>query len=49
MTERTIIQMENQVTQSIDAVKALLTWRGHAVDPMPATELSSSMKAKGVV
>jgi hypothetical protein len=37
MTERTIIQMRNPVTQSIDAVKALLTWRGRAVDPMPST------------
>ena len=37
MYERTIIQMETPVTQSIDAVKALLTWRGRAVDPMPST------------
>jgi hypothetical protein len=25
------------ITQSFEAVKALLTWRGRAVDPMPAT------------
>jgi len=37
MTERTIIQMQNPVTQSIDAVKSLLTWRGRGTDPMPAT------------
>lgn len=29
------IEMENPKTQSIDAVKALLTWRGSAVDPLP--------------
>ena len=29
------IEMENPKTQSIDAVKALLTWRGRAVDPLP--------------
>ena len=37
MTERTIIQMQNPVTQSIEAVKSLLTWRGRGTDPMPAT------------
>ena len=37
MSERTIIQMQNPVTQSIDAVKSLLTWRGRGTDPMPAT------------
>ena len=25
------------ITQSVDAVKSLLTWRGRAVDPMPST------------
>ena len=29
------IEMGNPKTQSIDAVKALLTWRGRAVDPLP--------------
>ena len=29
------IEMENPKTQSIDAVKALLTWRGRAIDPLP--------------
>ena len=24
------------ITQSVDAVKALLTWKGHPVDPLPA-------------
>jgi hypothetical protein len=37
MYERTIIQMETPVTQSIDAVKAFLTWRGRGTDPMPST------------
>jgi hypothetical protein len=25
------------ITQSVESVKALLTWKGRAVDPMPAT------------
>ena len=29
--------METPLSQSIDAVKSLLTWKGRAVDPMPAT------------
>jgi predicted nucleic acid-binding Zn finger protein len=37
MSGKVLIQMENPVTQSIDAVKSLLTWRGRAVDPMPST------------
>ena len=35
MYERTIIQMETPVSQSIEAVKSLLTWRGRGCDPMP--------------
>ena len=37
MSGKVLVQMENPVTQSIDAVKSLLTWRGRAVDPMPST------------
>jgi hypothetical protein len=37
MPRKTLIQMETPVTQSIDAVKSLLTWKGRAVDPMPST------------
>ena len=37
MVGRTLIEMQNPVTQSIDAVKSLLTWRGRGTDPMPAT------------
>ena len=29
--------MEDPVTQSLDAIKAFLTWKGRAVDPMPST------------
>jgi hypothetical protein len=29
--------MENPVTQSLDAIKAFLTWKERAVDPMPST------------
>ena len=35
MSGRTLIQMESPKTQSIDAVKALLSWRGIASDPLP--------------
>ena len=28
--------MQNPVTQTVEAVKSLLTWRGRAVDPMPS-------------
>ena len=31
------IQTINPKTQSVEAVKALLAWKGRAVDPLPAT------------
>ncbi len=31
----TLIQTESPKTQSIDAVKALLSWKGRASDPLP--------------
>jgi hypothetical protein len=34
---KTLVQIENPVTQSLDAIKAFLTWKGRAVDPMPST------------
>jgi hypothetical protein len=37
MSGRTLVQIENPVTQSLDAVKAFLTWKGRALDPMPST------------
>jgi hypothetical protein len=37
MPRKTLIQMETPVTQSIDAVKSLLTWKGRGTDPMPST------------
>ena len=37
MSGKTIIQIENPVSQSLDAVRAFLTWKGRAVDPMPST------------
>jgi len=33
---KTILNVENPVTQSIAAIKALLSWRGRAVDPLPS-------------
>jgi len=36
MSERTILNVESQKTQSIDAIKALLSWRGRAADPLPS-------------
>ena len=36
MSARTIIQMQNPVTQSRDAVKTLLSFVGRASDPMPS-------------
>ena len=35
MSARTIINVERPQTQCIDAVKALLSWRGRASDPLP--------------
>jgi len=36
MSERTILNVESPKTQSIDAIKALLSWRGRAADPLPS-------------
>ena len=35
MTARTIINAESPKTQSVEAVKGLLAWRGRAADPLP--------------
>jgi hypothetical protein len=35
MSGKTLIEMQNPVTQNLDAIKAFLTWKGRAVDPMP--------------
>ena len=35
MTARTLIQLENPTTQSIDSVKSLLAYVGRASDPLP--------------
>jgi hypothetical protein len=37
MSGKTLIQIQNPVTQTVEAVKSLLTWRGRGTDPMPAT------------
>jgi hypothetical protein len=37
MSGKTIFDGASPKTQSIDAVKALLSWRGRGTDPMPAT------------
>ena len=34
---RTIFENSTPVTQPVDAVRALLTWRGHPIDPLPAS------------
>lgn len=34
---KTIFDGASPKTQSVEAVKALLTWRGRATDPMPST------------
>lgn len=36
MQRKTIINIEKPQTQCIDAVKALLSWRGRAADPLPS-------------
>jgi hypothetical protein len=36
MSARTILRVENPQTQTVEAVKALLTWRGRASDPLPS-------------
>jgi len=35
MSARTILNVETPTTQSVDAIKALLSWRGRAADPLP--------------
>ena len=35
MSARTIINQERPQTQTVDAIKALLSWRGRASDPLP--------------
>ena len=37
MSARTLIQIENPATQSLEAIKSFLTWKGRATDPMPST------------
>jgi hypothetical protein len=32
---KTILKIEKPTTQSIDSVKALLTWKGHPTNPLP--------------
>ena len=36
MSARTIINQEKPQTQTVDAIKALLSWRGRASDPLPS-------------
>ena len=36
MAENTIISIEKPQTQTVEAVKSLLTWRGWASDPLPS-------------
>lgn len=36
MAGKTLIQMQNPVTQSVAAIKALLSWKGHPINPLPA-------------
>ena len=35
MAARTILNVESPKTQTVEAVKSLLSWRGRAVDPLP--------------
>ena len=35
MSGRTILNVESPKTQTVEAVKSLLSWRGRAVDPLP--------------
>ena len=35
MSGKTLVQMQNPVTQSLEAIKAFLIWKGRATDPMP--------------
>jgi hypothetical protein len=36
MAERTLLDSRRPITQSIDAVKVLLTWKGRGSNPLPA-------------
>lgn len=36
MAEKTIIDIQKPQTQTLEAVKALLSWRGRASDPLPS-------------
>ena len=36
MAAKTLINIQNPATQTVEAVKALLAWRGRAFDPMPS-------------
>ena len=36
MSGKTIVDGASQKTQSVEAVKALLIWKGRAVDPLPS-------------
>ena len=36
MAGKTLIQIEKPQTQTVDAIKALLSWRGRASDPLPS-------------
>ena len=35
MNAKTILRVEKPVTQTLEAVKALLAWKGRAADPLP--------------
>lgn len=35
MQGKTLISIEKPTTQSVEAVKSLLAWRGRAADPLP--------------
>jgi hypothetical protein len=36
MYGKTLIKIEKPKTQALDAVKALLAWKGHPINPLPA-------------
>ena len=36
MNTKTILRVEKPVTQTLEAVKALLSWKGRASDPLPS-------------
>jgi hypothetical protein len=35
MSGRTILKIESPTTQTVEAVKSLLTWKGHPTNPLP--------------